>query len=168
MKRLLDLGTQERLLFEEAKNLLATIRTTVKEEPYDLTKGINTLEGLRQQTYEDINQIQHEAMILRAAKSLQEGAFRWEYIKWEWNPRQTGTADEPDLRGTMAGSTIVSAEITASPGPKGSLDSRMRTTLEKLSTMQGKKVFFVRSDSMLRRAKTKVIKAGYQIEARQI
>ena len=168
MKRIVDLSTEERRLFKEAGNLLVKIRATVKDEPRDLAGMVETLEGLRAQTYEDINQTQHEAMILRAAKSLQKGDFLGRDIEWHWNPRQTGTADEPDLRGIFAGHTVVSAEITTSPDAKGALDSRMRATLEKLSTMEGKRIFFVRTAPMLRRAETKVSKAGYQVEVRRI
>jgi hypothetical protein len=168
MKRIVDLGKEEKRLSKESRNLLAKIRAAAKEEPGDLAMAIRTLESLRKQTYEDINQIQHEAIILRAVESLQKGDFTGRDIEWHWNPRQTGTADEPDLRGIFAGHTVLSAEITSSPDPKGGLDSRMRDTLEKLSAMEGKKVFFVRTASMLRRAKTKVSKARYQVEVRLI
>lgn len=168
MKRTVDLDQEEKRLFKEARNLLAKIRAAIKEEPRDLAMATKTLGNLRQQTYEDINQIQHEAMILRAAKSLQKDDFIGRDIEWYWNPRQTGTADEPDLRGIFAGHTVVSAEITSSSGPKGILDSRMRDTLQKLSAMEGMRVFFVRTAPMLRRAKTKISKARYQVEVRLI
>lgn len=168
MKRIVDLDQEEKRLFKEARNLLATIRAAIEEEPSDLAIATETLESLRQQTYEDINQIQHEAMVLRAAKSLQKDDFIGRDIEWHWNPRQTGTANEPDLRGIFAGHTVVSAEITSSSGPKGILDSRMRDTLQKLSAMEGMRVFFVRTEPMLRRAKTKISKARYQVEVRLI
>ena len=168
MKRIVNLDQEEKRLFKEAGNLLTKIRATIKEAPSDLAMATETLENLRQRTYEDINQIQHEAMILRAAKSLQKDDFIGRDIEWHWNPRQTGTADEPDLRGIFAGHIVVSAEITSSSHPKGVLDSRMRDTLQKLSAMEGKRVFFVRTAPMLRRATTKISKARYQVEVRLI
>ena len=54
-------------------------------------------------SYEDLNQIQHEEMILRAVLALQSDEFAKENIQGYWNPRQTGRKDEPDLRSTVRG-----------------------------------------------------------------
>jgi len=165
---LVNLSKAETHTFEDARNLLSQIRAGVTEDVRDLARAIEILEGLRKQTYENINQIQHEAMILRAARWLQESDFPGQDVEWYWNPRQTGTTEEPDLRGILDGRTVVSAEITTSADPKGGLDSRMRDTLEKLSKMPGKRVFFVRTESMFIRARTKLSKSGYQVEVRRI
>ena len=63
---------------------------------------------------------------------------------------------------------LLSAEITASERPIGAIDVHMRDTLTKLSTMPGRKLYFVRTDAMQMRAKTKVSGAGHSIEVRKI
>lgn len=87
---------------------------------------------------------------------------------WEWNPRQTGDASEPDIRATQFGKTIISGEVTTSPNPIGKIDSRMASTLRKLAEMEGRKLYFVSTISMARRACTKAGKAGYNIEVVRI
>jgi len=89
-------------------------------------------------------------------------------VKWYWNPRQTGSAKEPDLQGKVAGRIAVSAEITASERPIGSIDQRMSTTLQKLSKMEGRLIYFVSTETMEKWARTKVSEAGYQIEVRRV
>jgi len=111
---------------------------------------------------EDLNQIQHEFLILHGLRWLRGNGFESE-IDWEWNPRQTGTADEPDLRGSLNGATLISAEASASELPGGMIDTRMRETLEKLSRMPGQKFYFVRTDEMATRARTKVTKANWPV-----
>jgi len=167
MERIVDLNIAEVQVFQKVKELIATSRTIVAEEPPNLKFGIETLKQLRRAIYEDLNQIQHEGMILRAARLLESSELTGQEVEWYWNPRQTGTADEPDLRGLVAGRIVVSAEITASESPKGTIDQRMGTTLEKLSKLPGKTFYFVCTDSMEKRARTKVKQAGYQIEVRR-
>jgi len=168
MERIVDLNIAEAQVFQKVKELIAASRAIVAEEPPNLEFGIETLKQLRRAIYEDLNQIQHEGMILRAARLLESSELTGQEVEWYWNPRQTGTADEPDLRGLVAGQIVVSAEITASESPKGTMDQRMATTLEKLSKLPGKAFYFVCADSMERRARTKVKQAGYQIEVRRI
>jgi len=168
MQPIADLSLVEKQLFEEVKGFLKSLRTSIREYPENLTKGIKILESVRERTYENLNQIQHEAMILRAARQLQQNDFAGQDVEWYWNPRQTGGKEEPDLRGALAGHTLVSAEITTSAKPNGVIDSRIRATLEKLSNMAGKRVFFVLTEAMYRRASTKIEKAGYQVEVRRI
>lgn len=150
------------------KRLLSSIRGTITKEPSSLNEGISILEHFRKDNYEELNQVQHEAMILRAALDLQSKDFAGKPVTWYWNPRQTGDSEEPDLRGIVAGSIHISAEITTSESPKGSIDTRMRETLEKLSKMPGKRIYFVRTEAMENRAKTKLSKADYPIEIRNI
>ena len=107
-------------------------------------------------------------MILRSARFLESGDYSERPPTWYWNPRQTGAADEPDLRGSIGSETVVSAEITTSGRPIGAIDKRMATTLGNLSNMSGRKFYFVRTENMRRRAQTKVDKAGYDIEVRLI
>lgn len=123
---------------------------------------------LRKEVYEDLNQLQHEAMILRVARAISSTDFLGDTIEWCWNPRQTGSAEEPDLRGEIKGKAVVSAEITTSANPMGAIGTRMASTLKNLKNMPGKKLYFVRTETMEKRAKSKVSKSDYQIEIRKV
>lgn len=158
----------EEKVYERVRQVLSKITLAVQKEPSDLETGIKILSNLRKEIYEDLNQIQHEAMILRAAQSISSTDFIGYSLDWYWNPRQTGSAEEPDLRGDINGKVIVSAEITTSVKPEGIIDKRMKSTLKNLNNMPGKKLYFVRTDSMEKRAKTKAEKAGYHIEVRKV
>ena len=137
--------------------------------PVDVVEaGIGVLKVLREDAYEDLNQIQHEFMIVCAAEWLLTQKWCSQATVWSWNPRQTGTVDEPDLRGEFGGVVIASGEITTSTEPKGLIDSRMRDTLRKLSAMDGRKFYFTASSSMCKRARTKIQRAGWEIEAVQL
>ena len=48
--------------------------------------------------------------------------------------------------------------------PKGQIDRRMSLTLAKLNLMAGKKYYFVCSSAMRRRAETKVMKSGWDVQ----
>jgi hypothetical protein len=126
--------------------------------------GVAILQRLRSETYEDLNQIQHEHLIVRAALWLIAGNICPLTTEWFWNPRQTGDDQEPDLQGLDQGAVIVSAEITTSAKPDGVIDTRMRNTLRKLSATPGAKYYFVRTESMRNRAFTKVDRAGWTIQ----
>jgi hypothetical protein len=167
MERIVDLNTAETQVFQRVRELIAASRVIVAEEPPNLKSGIETLKELRRAIYENLNQIQHEGMILRAARLLENSELTGRDVEWYWNPRQTGTADEPDLRGLVSDRIVVSAEITASESPRGIIDQRMGTTLKKLSKLPGKAFYFVCTDSMEKRARTKIGQAGYQIEVRR-
>jgi hypothetical protein len=83
---------------------------------------------------------------------------------WYWNPRQTGSKEEPDLAAEQQGIRLISAEVTASRNPIGIIDKRMTQTLQKLNKMPGKKRFyFVRSESMSKRAQSKVVNNNLDI-----
>lgn len=110
------------------------------------------------------HQIQHEHMILLAADWLIREGRCDARTEWSWNPRQTGDNTEPDLRGCLDGAITVSAEITTSKKPDGVIATRMAGTLQKLSQMQGALFYFVRTDSMSNRARTKTKKAQWPIE----
>jgi hypothetical protein len=105
-------------------------------------------------------------MLLRAALFLQKGLFTGQQIDWYWNPRQTG--DYSDIRAVISGEIVLSAEVTTSERPVGIIDARMRDTLDKLNRMPGSKFYFVRSNAMEQRAKTKVEKSGFEIQVIEI
>lgn len=168
MNQITDLHVAEQEVFQEIKQCISKVKSAVANAPADLSTGISVLKRLRQEIYEDLNQVQHEEMILQAARLLESQDFVGKDVVWHWNPRQGGGAGEPDLRGSVAGRIEVSAEITTSGKPDGTIAERMTTTLEKLSKMPGKKIYFVRTEAMEKRAETKVSKAGYEIEIRRV
>lgn len=168
MERIVNLVEAENKVLSNARKCLKDIRGLVKDNPSSVLQGVNTLKTLRQAVYEDINQIQHEEMILRAVRFLQDSDFKGRAVDWYWNPRQTGDVSEPDLRGLIVGEVVVSAEITASENPVGTIDSRMASTLKKLNDMPGRKYYFVRTHAMEQRAMTKVAKNRYSVAVRRI
>jgi hypothetical protein len=93
-----------------------------------------------------------------------EGLNQSARMVWSWNPRQTGDSTEPDLRGHLDGTVVLSAEVTTSKEPLGTIDKRMGSTLQKLAQMDGALYYFVRTDTMLSRARTKVLKGQWPIE----
>jgi hypothetical protein len=153
----------ETKVLRDMENIVLKMRGLSSQDVKDMRHGFARLAKIRSSISEDLNQIQHECLILQGLRWLLENGFGPE-TAWEWNPRQTGPGDEPDLRGTLNGRIVVSAEATSSTEPKGILDSRMRDTLRKLSTMQGEKCYFVCADAMEQRARTKIAKAGWSIQ----
>jgi len=129
----------------------------------DPDTAVDILQRVRSESYEDLNQIQHEHLALCAVEwFLKEGICPRE-TEWHWNPRQTGDDKKPDLMGLHNGTTLVSAEITTSANPDGSIDTRMRNTLAKLTQQDGQLHYFVRTPSMATRANTKIRKSAWNI-----
>ncbi len=163
MEEIGDIVSAEHRLLTELKSIFSQIRFAGQIEPSSLELGLEALKSLRNLVYENMNQLQHEALVLKTAKLLKAEAYVTVPIQWFWNPRQTGTMSEPDLLGLAEGDTIVSAEITTSLIPQGVIDSRMSLTLQKLSTMLGDKYYVVATKEMERRANWKLSKLGYEI-----
>lgn len=169
MKEIGDIAGAETRLLKELKGMFSHIRLAGKVEPTNLELGLETLRSLRSLIYENMNQLQHEACILKVAKLLKAEFYPSLAIGWLWNPRQTGRKDEPDLRGTDdRGRVIVSAEVTSSEKPGGAISKRMALTLEKLSTMPGDKYYVVIGEQMECNAKSKLDRLGYDITVLRI
>ncbi len=168
MKQLISLSEAENAILCQVRECIGMIRSLVGEDTKTIHQGIETLRRLRKAVAEDLNQIPHEEMILRAARWIQERDLQANAIDWYWNPRQTGTSSEPDLRGVAHGEVVISAEITTSARPIGKIDELMTSTLKKLSTMAGGRYYFVGSPEMAKRARTKINKHGYDIEVREV
>ncbi|MFP3705190.1 hypothetical protein [Paraburkholderia tropica] len=163
MDRLASLQEAHQKVLADAKQSLDTVRHLASLPCDSTVASVDVLRRLRSEVYEDLNQIQHEHLIIRAAEWLFSDGGVSDEVAWFWNPRQTGDASEPDLRGILAGKVTVSAEVTASERPVGTIDSRMQKTLTKLSNMEGKKYYFVRTEEMRKRASTKIAKGGWPI-----
>lgn len=148
----------------DIQKVLATIHQISLKPCTSAEVGIRILDRLRKEAYEDLNQIQHEHLIVRAAEWLLANNKCQPETLWHWNPRQTGDHSEPDLRGLCNEKIILSAEITTSENPVGTIDTRMQKTLAKLSEMEGARYYFVRTETMRQRAATKVSKGNWRIE----
>ncbi len=149
----------------DVRSFLSKVQSISATPVQSVEAGTGVLRELRRKAYEDLNMIQHEFMIVCAAEWLLTERHCPIGTLWSWNPRQTGKASEPDLRGEYDGAVVVSGEITTSVEPKGLIDSRMRDTLRKLSAMAGRKFYFTASSAMCQRARTKIQKAAWDIEA---
>lgn len=147
----------------DVEALLARIRGVVQSPAQTVDKGVEVLRRLQGKMYEDLNQIQHEFMILRAAEWLLDQNVCTADTVWSWS--RNGGANEPDLRAERNGLVLLSAEITTSREPKGMIDRRMGRALEKLSRMAGRRYYFAATPSMCQRADTKIRRAGWQIQA---
>lgn len=160
MDKIDNIDKKEKEIFEAIKGTLMTINKLIPTEIPNLDHAVDTLRAIRANTYENINQLQHAALILKAARSL---TGKYEDANWYWHPFQTGGADEPDLKANINEKTILSAEITTSENPVGTIDRRMNKTIKKLSKMEGTLYYFVQTKAMAVRAKTKIKKIGGEI-----
>ncbi|WP_186196331.1 hypothetical protein [Burkholderia gladioli] len=163
MERLGPLHDADRKVLTDTQSSLEKIHALASQRCDSAETGVDILRQLRMEVYEDLNQILHEHLIIRAAEWLLAHARVANDIAWFWNPRQTGDSSEPDLRGIHLGDVLISAEVTASERPIGTIDRRMQTTLAKLSRMEGMKFYFVRTEPMRKRASTKVAKQAWDI-----
>jgi hypothetical protein len=150
-----------------AQRLLRGIQRIVAEPIGSVDAGLAVLAGLRRQAQDDLNQIQHEQMIVCAAEWLHQHAVVGNAARWHWNPRHGGDRAGPDLL-ARDGDTVVVAEVAASEDPVGVIDAQMRRSLAKLAALDGRRFYFVRTASMKRRAASKVVKAGWDVAVVQI
>jgi hypothetical protein len=162
LERIENPASAEAKVLRDMREIVSKLRQLSVLDVKDVRAGNLQLREIRLSVYEDLNQIQHEYLLLQGLGWLLANGFDSQ-VEWEWNPRQTGSGKEPDLRGTVNGRILVSAEASTSEIPKGTIDSRMRETLQKLSQMEGKKFYFVRTDEMVKRAETKARKANWSI-----
>lgn len=164
MQPLCCFDTAESKVEKDAGDLLRKIHKITEQKPENAEDAIAMLRKLRSTAYENINQIQHEYLIIRCARWLINKGHVCKNVQWKWNPRQTGSAKEPDLLATIDQKPLISAEVTTSERPKGAIDKRMASTLEKLSDMSGKQFYFVTTKEMKKRAEGKVEKGKWGIQ----
>ena len=162
MERLSNFQEAESKVLADVRAFLHTVRG-LSDNAESLLDGADRLRRIRGAVYENLNQIQHEYLILQGLQWLQDNGHGGAHLRWYWNPRETGDATEPDLLAKDHDQIVLSAEATTSERPAGVIDSRMRDTLAKLSRMSGHKFYFVRTDTMAQRAKTKVAKNSWDI-----
>ena len=162
MNQLIDVAFEEAKILSQIQARITRLRGLLPSEVTKISTGVALFSKLRSACAEDINQLQHAALVLVAAKHLQE-LYPGE-LCWFWHPYQTGGIEEPDLRATRNSKVVISAEVTASEKPDGAVDKPMTHTLQKLAAMPGRRFYFVRTEPMRRRAETKVCKSGFAIE----
>lgn len=163
MEKLIDAGEAETKVLADIKRFLSELRG-LSDDVTSLEDGTERLRKIRSAVYENLNQIQHEYLVLQGLQWLRDNGYRDAHLEWSWNPRQTGDATEPDLQAEDGAQIVVSAEATTSEKPQGVIDSRMRDTLAELSQMPGRRYYFVRTEAMAQRAMTKVVKNSWDIQ----
>jgi hypothetical protein len=163
MEKLTNIDEAKVKVLSDMNAFLESIRNLAGENASELSVGLYKLRSIRLSVYENLNQIQHEYLILQGLIWLSSNALVPTGTQWYWNPRQTGDSTEPDLLGIVDGHVVISAEATTSEKPQGVIDVRMKNTLKKLNEMPGRKFYFIRTDLMEMRAKTKVLNNGWGI-----
>lgn len=166
-KNILDIQQEKKNLESEVSNWFQLVNERLKTVPDNFENKIELLVKIRQDVYEEMNQIQHAATIISAAEKFQQEFPQ--INKWTWHPKQTSHKDYADLTGFINNKVFLNAEITTSLKPKGTTDKRMFKTLESLSNKGGKKFYIVKTDEMKKRAETKICKSEkWNIETRKI
>lgn len=162
----LNIDLEKPFLLAEIAAWFQKITEHIRVLPHELDEQVELLSAIRRELYEDLNQLQHAALIIKAAEAL-----KIEYPKidsWYWHPKQTSHPDYADLTGYVNEKIFLNAEVTTSLRPVGTIDKRMRTTLVSLNDKEGLRFYFVVSNSMFLRANSKVENNNFEIIVRQI
>ena len=168
MERITDIEHIMNKVLADMNNFINTVRKFVGEEVLSMSDGLTMLRNVRSSVSENLNQIQHEYLILQGFLWLSENGFNQPEIIWYWSPRQTGNTEEPDLRATLNGKIVLSAKAATSEVPQGVIDFRMNHTLLKLNEMEGTRYYFIRTTAMENRARTKITGGRLLIEVVKI
>jgi len=140
MNKRLIIEREDLSLEKEIKGMLTKMRGQLAKFPKKGPKQVEAIFSLRAEIYEDLNQLQHKALIIAAAKRL---AKRYPTIsKWKWHPKQTSSINEADLTGYSRDKIVINAEVTTSNRPIGTIDQRMKRTLLSLSKKKGTLFYF--------------------------
>ncbi|MFN0082292.1 MAG: hypothetical protein ACKVOM_07200 [Ferruginibacter sp.] len=162
----LDIEKERTILINEMSNWFDKIKSHTENVPLDLNSQIKLLETIRKDLYENINQIQHSALIIKAAEELK---IKYPSVdSWTWHPKQTSHPDFADLTGYVKNEVFINVEVTTSLKPVGTIDQRMISTLTKLNSKSGFKFYYVLTKEMALRAKTKIKNNNFDIEIREI
>lgn len=96
---MLTLADARKKVLADIGDLITRLRSLTGPTPDSVKDGIATLRQIRRTSYEDLNQIQHESLILEAADWLAARDLIPASATMYWNPRQTGdTADQSPTR----------------------------------------------------------------------
>lgn len=158
----LNIADEKKKLQGDLREWFDSIRTLLNEIPKDLDEQIELLALIRQKGYEELNQLQHARLIIKVAEFLQKKYKQ--NITWFWHPKQTSHPDFADLTGYLNEEVLIYAEVTTSQSPVGTIDQRMRTTLETLNKKSGNKYYVVLTEEMRKRASTKINKLNIDVQ----
>lgn len=162
----LDINYEKQLLVDELNDWFNRTKGHLNLVPADLPSQINLLYSIRKDIYEDLNQLQHKALIIRAAEQLQTEFPQ--INKWTWFPKQTSHPNYADLTGYVDNRIILNAEATTSSKPQGVIDKRMQKTLFELHQKEGLKFYFIQTETMYNRAVSKVNNNALNVSVRLI
>lgn len=162
----LDIDKEKKDLEEKILKWFNTTKKHIEEIPIDLASQVQLLSNIRRDLYEDLNQLQHAALIIKAAEELQKN--HPDINKWYWHPKQTSHPDYADLTGYVNDMVFLNAEVTTSLNPVGTIDGRMKSTLTSLNDKEGLKFYYVVTDKMYDRAVSKKNNNGFNIKIRKI
>lgn len=162
---ILDIAKEKHALEAHVSKWFRSIKQHTEEIPNGLYSQVERLSDIRKELYEDLNQLQHAAMIIKVAEQLQR-----EYVlidQWHWHPKQTSDPDLADLTGYVNDEVFLNAEITTSFKPEGTIDKRMKSTLMSLhNNKNGLKFYFVLTNEMYARAQKKKVKNNFDVTIR--
>lgn len=168
---MIDLGTLDdarKKILSDAQRAVLAVRDMDFAPADSIQDGITQLTALREQAYDSLVQIQRAQLIVRAAEWLLAHDFSNSDTRWRWNPRRPADHDEPDLQGCAGEQVEVSAMVAASHLSDSAVDARLRRSLARLSSMQGRKFLFVDTTALKRRAVTRVLLASWEISVVQV
>lgn len=155
-----------RKLQSELNSLFEFLQEHIRIIPIEINDQILLLKNIRSNVYEDINQLQHKALLIKAIELLQKDFPN--INKWYWHPKQTSNSEQADISGYCNKEVILNAELTTSLKPVGAIDKKMKKTLAYLSKKDGVKFYFVQTLEMHNRAKTKVRKMNLDVKVIQL
>src|SRR5687767_12048206 len=90
MQRIVTLADARQKVLADIGVFITQLRSLTRHTPRSVKDGIATLRQIRRTAYEDLNQIQHESLILEAAAWLAARNLIPASASMYWNPRQTG------------------------------------------------------------------------------
>ncbi len=156
MRPLNSVPEARRLALADLRGLIRSLRRLTACVPEPLDEELLALRRILQAVYKELNQVQHECLVLESFEWLADHGEAPLGATWSWNARQTGDRFDSDLAARLGRQQVLAAKVTTPERPVGSIDRRMASTLQKLAKLQGSKFFFVRTRQMEQRAQTKV------------
>ena len=91
MEEIIDISQAKDKVLSDMNRFIKGIRESAGEDISSLSHGLVTLRSIRSSVYENLNQIQHEYLILQGLLWFSENGFDQPTIRWYWNPGRQGT-----------------------------------------------------------------------------
>ena len=152
MKKIDSVEIETADLFKRILTTILSIQDQVRQTPDTFEASLSVIKGIRESAYENLNQLQHAALLLKAISYLENNCFSTvKPIFWQWHPHQTHGKNEADLQAISGdGVVLLSAEATTSIKPQGTISKRMKNTLHQLQNMDvsGDKYYVVANKLM--------------------